>query len=261
LAEEKDPPLLLKGNELYALPMEPSIDKVIRDYLPDVEKEWKVKLSTADIFRARQMLVNEYRETVVGLGGREPWIWSPYFVFIEIPMFRTVLRLPNGQEIEDVQIDEINGQTQSQNLIIIHCLELIAREKQLDNYIGELLGEIGYHEDETGRKLLPIEEIMKHEYPEIFISGEEYEKFMEKFEKQKELAKKVAKTAKFKIGDVLSKIGLDIDFMTARGPYEFALQNRITKQYQTVTGPELLRVVSFLKSKFEVPGFSEGVPW
>jgi hypothetical protein len=242
--------------------MEPSIDSIVRRFIKPVEDEWDVKISAVDIFKARQMLVNQFKETVVGLGGREPWVWSPYFIFIEVPMFRTVLRLPNGEEIEDVEIENMGGATRSQNLIILHLLELVAKEKQLDNYMGELLGEMGYMDDDTSKdRLLSIDELLKEEYPEIFITKEEeYKKFMEKLEKQKEMAKKIGNTAKFAAGDILKKAGLDVKFMTAKGPYEFALHQRVTKFYQPVTGPEFLRVAAFLKSKFGVPGFT-GVPW
>ncbi|MFH0711131.1 MAG: hypothetical protein V1944_00980 [Candidatus Aenigmatarchaeota archaeon] len=262
MASAKSKEIIMKGTEVDGLPVEPSIDHIVREYIPAIEKEWGVKISATDIFKARQMLVNQFKETAVGLGGREPWVWSPYFAFIEIPMFRTVLRLPNGEEIEDVQIENIAGSTQSQNLIIIHLLELVAKEKQLDNYISELLGEKGYIEDESGKRLVPIEEMMKEDYPEIFISKEEeYKKFMEKIEKQKHFAKKTAQATKFKIGDTLDKFGLRMDYLTARGPYEFALNQRVTKLYQTIIGPEFGRVVSYMKSKFGVPGFAESVPW
>src|SRR3989344_6290615 len=258
---KKDTTIKFKGT-VDSLPMEPSIDKVVRRFIPAIQSEWGVKLSAVDIYKARQILVTQFKETIVGLGGREPWIWSPYFVFLDIPMFRTVLRLPNGEEIEDVQIEDMSGSTQTQNLIIIHLLELVAKEKQLDNYMAELLGEMGYMDKDTEKnRLLATDEIMKEEFPEIFITKEEeYDKFMEKMKKQKEMAMKVANKSKNIVGDVLSKTGLNVSFLQAHGPYEFAIHQRVTKFYQPITGPEFLRVASFLKSKFDVPGY-EGVPW
>jgi len=255
----KSKKIFFKG-EVDSLPIEPSIDDVVMRYVPEVEKVWNVKIDAVDLFKAREMLANQFKETYVGLGGREPWIWSPYFVFLEIPMFRTVLRLPNGQEIEDVQIENFSGATRTQNLIILNCLELIAKEKELDNYIMELLGEKAYF-GVGDQRLLPIDEVLMHEYPEIFVKEDEYKKFMDKLQKPKEQAKNVAKEAKEGIGKILEKVGLNVAFMTSFGPYEFALDERITKGYQPLIGGEIARVASFLKSKFDVPGFTEGVPW
>jgi len=82
-------------------------------------------------------------------------------------MMRTVLVLPNGAQLEDLMIGNLKTYVKTQNIIIGHILEIIAREKMLENYIDQLLGEMGI--DKEG-KVKKVEEMLKEEF--LFIYGE-----------------------------------------------------------------------------------------
>jgi hypothetical protein len=235
-----------------ALPQEPSIDKIVKALVPDVEREYKVRITAKDIYDARQMLIKQFKDSMIGMGGIEPWVFSPYFIFVSIPMLRTVLRLPSGEEIEDVQMEDFFAANQSQNFIIIHCLELIARDKQLDNHINQLLGNIGA----SGKDIETIEEMVKKEFPEVYGESEEQKK-MQKFQKMKSTSgdiKKAFSSVKEGLGKVLDALGLDLMFLKAHGPYEFQFYHRVAKYHQPEVGHNFNVIRDFLKGKFEVPG-------
>ncbi len=261
----------LKGGKwdgyLDALPQEPSIDHVLREKLiPEIEKTYGVKFTGVDLFNAREMLLKQFRESYTGLGGVEPWVWSPYFCFLDIPLSRTVLRIPPaGPELEDIMIENLQVATETQNIILARCLEFIAKDKLLDREIGLMLGEMGI----KGDKVLKIEEILKEEFPEVFLSPEEYEK-MEIEKKKKEKAKEKFYASRYKlkrtidkiraaIGDFFKTLGWDVMFFRAVGPYEFAMSHRLAKYYQPVVAGEFERVRKFIETKMGVPGVSQ--PW
>jgi hypothetical protein len=230
-----------------ALPQEPSIDEVVRRYIKNIEDAYKVKLTAVDLFNAREMLVKKFEETAKGLGGMESWVFSPYYIFIDLPLYRAVIRLPGGVELEDIFIENLSTAVKSQNVMILHCLEVIARDKEVENYVNQLLGEKGVKEGE----LLSIEEIKKIEYPEIF--GELEKK--KKEEKKGFLVKIKDELKKFKVnlGKFFAQFGWEIKFLRAVGPYEFAFKERITKYYFTEAGAIYELTNGFFKSAFKVP--------
>jgi len=251
---------LIKGEEVLALPVEPSIDEVVRSYIPEIEKAYGVKITTGDIFDARQMLVEQFGYALTGLSPVEAWVWSPYFVFINVPLSRTVVRTPEGIEIEDLEIENLYSALYTQNYIIVRCLELIAKEKQLENYISLLLGEFGVSE----KKIERIEEIVREEFPSVY--GLDVEKKKKEEERMKSLEKiKSVKIRRMELvdkirkafGKVFEEIGFPVQFFRAFGPYEFAIQQQIAKGYMAAgegPGREFVKVRDFLKTHFGVPG-------
>jgi hypothetical protein len=247
--------------EVYCLPVEPSIDRIVRYYKTEVEKTYGVTLTTVDLFNARHMLVEQYRYALSGLSGVEPWVWSPYFVFINVPLSRTVVRTPAGVELEDLEIEHLHSALYTQNFIIVRCLELIAKEKQMENYISTLLGEYGV----SGEKLVSIGEMVKEEFPTVY--GLDVEKKLEEERRMTSLEK--VKSLKIRrmefidkirdsIGKIFQQIGFPVQIFRAFGPYEFTIQQQIAKGYMAAgegPGREFAKVRDFLKTKFGVPGF------
>ncbi len=83
-----------KGADLPALPVEPSIDEIVRKYVPQVEKYYNVKISIADVFDARKNLTDLFlRKAMETVGQRAyksigqyvapgvTWQFSPYYIF------------------------------------------------------------------------------------------------------------------------------------------------------------------------------------
>lgn len=245
-------------HKVKSLPIEPSIDRIVRVHVPEIEKDFGVKLTIKDVYNARETLVKQFEETVAGHGGREPWVFSPYFVFIEIPMLRTVWRLPNGTEFEDVEMSGFECSTRSENIIIINILELIAKQKAMDNYVNSMLGEVRMIDEKGIEKTVPISEILKEEFPEIYIEGEkelkEKLKSLEKIKETKEMAEQRVTDVKETVNKFLKNMGFDLMFVRARGPYEFAMKHRISKTHQIETGSTFGMIRDFMKGKMGVPG-------
>jgi len=274
-----DEKMFLHDKKVLALPVEPSVghkdDDVVRQFFDSkdgkpskIEREYNVKIGIEDLFDARSRLTESYRRRAADAwspetgaykataSGRwavpgEGWVFSPYFVFIDLPLQRTMLKIPDGSELEDLWIENLRTVTKTQNVIIVHLLEVIAREKQLENYISQLVGETGGKDLKDFRSLKPIEELKKEEYPQIF---GELKKIKEK--EPTDLTKPIKKI-KHVLGDVLRSFGLTtpfVDYLRARGPYEFALDDRLTEIYQPGPGELFSTVKNYLLQAIGVPG-------
>jgi len=223
---------------LKALPVEPSIDEIVRELVKEIKKEYKVEITALDIYNAREKLVKKFEESAKGATDYEPWVFSPYYIFLEIPVVRAVIRLPNGTEIEDLMFDRIRPYLCSQNVMIARLVELEAKDKELDNFVKRMLGEAGLSLEE---KVVNIEKLEK----EYLIKTEE--KKEEKKEKKKkpyeDFAKALEKFSKF----------FGLQFFRAKGPYEFHFQERITKYYLTEVGGTCKAIINFIKSSYGVP--------
>jgi len=235
---EKEADEEIRKYTLEALPMEPSIDDVIREIKKKIEDEYKVKLTTKDLLDARKKLVDKFEESATGKTTYESWLFSPYYMFYEFPIIRAVIHLPNGSEIENMMIDKFRGYTVTQNIIICRYLEAIAKDKELDNYIKQLLGEMGV----GGESLKELSE----EY--LIKLGEE----------KKEEVKKpgmfgwASKTGT-KINKSFGQLGINASFLRAKGKYEFAFYDRLSKYYFTETGATFNMIKDWLKAAFTVP--------
>jgi hypothetical protein len=142
-------------------------------------------------------------------------------------------------------IENLRTATRSQNLVIVNMLELIAREKQLDNYIRTMLGEV------SEKDLKTIEELTREQFPEVF--GKPHKPTLKVAATLEESLKKI----RAGFGDVLRSFGLTgsfVDVLRARGPYEFALDDRITEVIQPAPGEVFHTLVGFLQQSAGVPG-------
>lgn len=238
-----------------ALPAEPSIDNVVRRLTILIEREYHVKITPLQLFQARSALVEQFRLSARGASEGETWVYSPYFIFVDIPMSRTVLRMPNGQELEDIWIQPLTVATRTQNMIIANELELIARDMELDNYIDQMLGERGVLPtgEEVGLSELTEAQILK--LPELL---EEEEK-AKKGKKEEPKISDVEEPAYFKFFDAISKlfektpIG-KLQFFASRGPYEWNINHRLAKIYQPESAGMAKLVADYFRLNFGVPG-------
>jgi hypothetical protein len=243
--------------KVATLPQEPSIDSVIRKkVIPRIEKRYGVKITAKDIYDARQMLVEQFEASYEGTKEGETWVYSPYYMMFEIPMNRTVLRFPDGTQMEGLTIKNLKGITHTQNLIISRCIELVARGKEMDQYINQLLGEYGFVEKEK------TEELVEEKYPEVYLKEEEWKKREEekkKFERVKTLTESVenfkdtVKKIRVGIGKFFGTLGWEVEFFRGEGPYEFAFYDRITKFYFPETGSKFADIKNFFKAQFKTP--------
>jgi hypothetical protein len=235
---------LLKDGKVGALPVEPSIDKIVKDNIKKIEDEYKVKISAEDIYNAREKLVENFTKSVKGRTSYEAWIFSPYFMFFEIPTYRLVFHQPDGSDVEVLVFDRFKAYTITQNIMILRLIELEARDKQLDNYIGQMLGEKGTTAEGAAVDIKKIEEELL-----VKVGEEAKEKEEKKLLQTPATLKQVGTTME----NFLNFFGVKASFFKARGPYEFILSERITKYYLRETGQTFQTIVNFIKSSFGVP--------
>ncbi|MDT7858505.1 MAG: hypothetical protein RQ930_00420 [Candidatus Aenigmarchaeota archaeon] len=236
---------------IEALPIEPSVDNVVREIMKRINdeygKKYGVQLTIEDLFEARKRLLSRYKSSPEGL--KVTWPFSPYFVFLEIPMDRVVLVLPNGAQLEDLEIGNLKSYVKTQNIIIGHILEIMAKEKALESEIDLLLGELGFDKD---NKLKRVKEMLKEEF--LFIYGSESE-IKEYFTPKEAKIEKKKKSILDYFKKILDYFGIQLTFIRAYGPYEHNVAYRIAKYYFKFSGMIFNQIKSYLASSFQVPGY------
>jgi len=141
-------------------------------------------------------------------------------------------------------------------------LEVIARDKKLDQEMRTMVGEAGIREEE----LIALEEIIRAEYPEIPevrpkpIKIPALEKLRRRIEdfltRGKDIARRASeRAAKIKslVGEFLASIGMDIPFLRVIGPYEFFV-DRIYSFYLPSATRTFFDISRYLKTSFRVVG-------
>jgi len=238
-----------KDGMIDALPIEPSIDNVVRSIAKSIEKEYNIKINALDLFEARKRLLDRFSSSAKGYAP-VVWPFSPYFVFVEIPMERVVLVLPDGTQIEDLTISNLRTYVKTQNIVLGHILEIMAKEKSFENYIDSLLGEFGLDKD---GKVKRVRDMLKEEFVFIYGSDEDIEKALSPPEKREE-----KKKSKFEVFSFLEKIfdyfGIKPTFFRSYGPYEYNVIHRIAKYYFRYSGIIFNQIKNYLHAAFQVPG-------
>ena len=229
--------LLLHHGLVETLPMEPSIDNVVRRFIPDIEREYHVKITPLDLFKVRNMLLDKFKASAVGT--KRMWDFSPYFVFLDMNFGRVVVKVPTGYAEESVEIDPFIAATETQNIILLRYLEILARDRELDNYIAQMLGEMGV----SGES---IEELIRKS---VFGVEEEKVKMGDITKPKYTILQRIRKP----FYDLLRYFDIEIAAFNI-GPYEFNLNHRITKFYQVYTSEVLRKCWEYAKAKFDVPG-------
>jgi hypothetical protein len=153
-----------------------------------------------------------------------------YYMFIDIDIFRSGTRLQVG-ELEDITFTN-KMFVISQNIMLVKLLELWCRDRELENYIDEMLG--------LSSNDMTIEELVKSEIADL----------KEKPKEDKPAINEVAK----EVNDVavwFDNFSRNFSFMKS-GPYERDLKDRISKVYMKFASVQLGSITAFLKAKMGV---------
>jgi len=139
-------------------------DDVVKRLIPEIEKYHGVRITKEDVLEARRRLFTQ---------GSPNSLW---YVVIQIPVFIQVWKLPNGLDIEDVDLFPLSAIFISHNMLLVRILEIIAEEKKIDVYIEELMGRKIMTE---GGIVRDLEDLIAEDFPEIFGKEEEKKKLFE----------------------------------------------------------------------------------
>jgi len=166
--------------------------------------------------------------------GLDPY--EVYYLFLDYDVFRVGTRLPSG-ELEDITFN-IKTCVISQNILLLKLLEMECRDRELENYINEMLG-IRFEERN-------IEEMVAEEFPNLYPKTKPSESkayirgIKEGFNNYTNFLGKIK----------LPKVG-NLRFFKP-GSYEKDFRERISKHYSTVAGAQFVGIVDFLKIKMGV---------
>lgn len=151
------------------LPVEPSVDYVVRRGIKTLEKEYNVHITLEDIEKAREQLYRRINKPQIKEAG---WDLSPYYVFFDITFERVSLKLPTGAQIEDITL-EVTPNFVSQNLMLLKLIEMELIKRKYENEIYRFVGEVTEVKTTDGLMLLKkLDEAVKEEFPYAFGSIE-----------------------------------------------------------------------------------------
>ncbi len=194
-------------------------DDVVKEYQEKIEKEYNVQFTESVI----KKLINEGLKFGGPHGERNVQMEDYYFIFFDMKIERFVIRVPGGGEIEDLVFNPLSTLVLSQNALLIHLMELWARERQFEREVDELIG-------------------LTDEKKEI-----------EKLEREYEKAGKEGERKSFRKPVVSSKINLKkvvkpiSRYLIRPGPYENNFKERITKFFLVASGYMYIEVIGFIK--------------
>jgi len=244
----------LKEAKLDDLPLSPCgiepLDKWVWALYKYIEKEYEVRFSLEELLKYRKEFVDKDAKGTKGWGNAP----EPYFKCLDFEVVRAIIRLPDGTELEDMVFNPLHFYMESHNMMFLRYLEIKAQEKRLDKYINKMLGDTT-----TGKKLSEL----TAEYENLFKVFPPEEK-AEKEKAEKDFSLNIESgddlhAAREKAQDQVMKecgvVNSTLRFFN-RGPYEARFDDIVTGPYFNDIGSSMGKVQTFLKSKFDVPGFS-----
>lgn len=202
------------------------LDDFVLQWYPVIEEHYGIEFSPVDILKVR----NEFVKECIA----KEWT-SPYFLTMDIGASRTVIRTPQGVEIEDLWLEPFYAYVDTQNVILLRMLELKAKEMESEHYISDMLGETV-----EGK---PIKEVIEEEYPTMY-------KGPVKAEEKKEERKSPLESIK----KAWERTGFPLKFFKP-GPYDPHFEDLFTAIFipeiiSSVYGPS----VNIFKATMGVPG-------
>lgn len=246
-------------SDVPALPVKPIVDKWVRKIIEQIEAVYGVKITAEDIYKVIAELNVHYRHpvrsaeaTATAKGFR--WVFSPYFIFVELPITKTVIKSPDGSLCEDIWIEVMKSWNCTQNIVIGRLLEREARNKRDEQEISQYVGEIA---DVEGA-LKKTDDVLKERYPHFYLTEEEKKEkpsLLKNVEKTKETiseGKERIKELREGIAKFVNTFGIRLMFAYP-GPYEKMMKERMTKMMQRAPGIAFRDIDLWLKSKSGVP--------
>lgn len=155
----------------------------------------------------------------------------PYYIFFDVMVARSVIKTPppSGGELENIMLTPLRTYIISQNVLLLHLIELWAINKRFDREVDELIGASHLERAEE-------EKLWKELRSEV--EKEEKENLFRRFGRSAGGAKKRVKP--------LSR------YFFRPGPYESNFKERVTKIYLVGAGGIYQQMVDFWKKNMGV---------
>jgi len=200
--------------------------KFIIDPYDDHAKEWKAKIEKHYNVKISD---EEVREKLKGWTEQSPhsycsWMESEsiYYILMDCHILLSTLKSPppEGVEMDNLMIIPIRNWVMSQNNLLIHLIELYAKEKWMEKYMDELIG---------------TRNVEKEIYEEV--EREFEEKKPEKEKSNGEFRKNARK-----------RLEPLVRFFVKPGPYEPVFTERVSKMYMRASGFYFKQITDVFKS-------------
>ncbi len=210
------------------------LDDFVREWARKIEYKYRFEPGTYDDKAIRAILKNSvvaYPQQAEG--PVHPMVPSElYYVMFDIKIDRTIIKVPPpaGGEIEDLMIKPMNTWIASQNAILVHLIELNAKEKAFSREVDEMLG------------TKKIEDVYMEE-SRILLGKEPLKK------KEKSSAARFVDGTNDRYRAVKKRLGKYSKYLFRPGPYESSFHERVVKMYMPEIGGFYGQQVDFWKKK------------
>lgn len=201
-------------------------DDLVRKWIPEIEKKYSLKISDD---RARKIVL-------WALGKKWMDLSKMYYVFFDANIMLSLVRTPPPESMEgDNLMVFLAGWFMSQNSLLIHIIEMWARERALENYVNEMIGAPEREEKRMAEIEEEFAELMNPPKPERMTG---LKGFVSRVNKVK---------ARFRFyGEKFFYV------FVKRGPYETMFFERISKLFARGMGGFYGQQVGFIKEKMGV---------
>jgi len=203
------------------------------DPYDDLVKEWQEKIAKRYEVTITEKDVDEIIKEAVS-AKPNPLLEKKvlFYVFFTADLLLGLIRTPppEGSETDNLMFLPIKAHVFSQNILLVHLIEIWAREKHFEKQINEL---IGSREAEAEA----LEKIEKEFKPK-----KEKRKFFQGPREKTIAAKSKAKPPLSKFFYLFAK----------KGPYEPIFKERLSKMYARGIGGKWKKIIDFIEEKMEV---------
>lgn len=206
-------------------------DDLVKEFIPKIEERYGLQGEITD------KVVRDIINSAVRAPGGDPMrgeirAMDPstmYYTLLDIKVSRSIIKTPppGGSEVEDIMFAPLSNWIVSQNILLIHLIELWARERVFEKYVSEMVGDQEIEERERER--------IEREFEPV---------------KEKQLGIKNFVGRTRKVGNKLRlKLKPIVRLFIKPGPYEHNFAERITKIYLIGIAAYYGQTVDFLKKK------------
>jgi hypothetical protein len=200
-------------------------DDIAKKWQRRIEYKYGVKFTEKDIDAILD-------EATTRPGSSDVQMMNPedvYYILFDMTFLLSLLKTPppEGFEGDNLMIAPIRTWMVSQNVLLLHLIEIKAREAAIEHYINEIIG------------AKVIEEHALERIEEEFLEKES--------EKQKRFLR--LKAAKRKTGKGLTRFG---HLFIKEGPYEPVFFERVSKMYFRATGAYYGQILGWFKKQMQV---------
>jgi len=194
-------------------------DDHVKEWKAKIEKHYNVKISDEEVQKKLQQWVNP-----VTPHSYCSWMESEsvYYILMDCHILLSTLKSPppEGLEMDNLMVIPIRDWVMSQNNLLIHLLELYAREKWMEKYMDELIGTRN-------------------------VEKEVYEQVEREFEEKK--PEKEKSHGEFRKG-ARKRLEPLVRFFVKPGPYEPIFNERVSKMYMRASGFYFKQITDVFKS-------------